>query len=131
MDDSDAKAVLMDAARISELRTKLEADLERLQAHVAELEAAERASLSEASGENAYRDHMADQGSATFERELDMSLEENVRNALCDVRRALARFDDDQYGTCERCGCEIPVERLEAVPTATMCIRCKAAEEHR
>lgn len=121
----------MDAARIAALKTKLESDLERLKADVAELKAVERDLLSEASGENAYRDHMADQGSATFERELDLSLEENVRNALVDVQRALARFEGDQYGICERCNAEIPVERLEAYPTATMCIKCKAAEECR
>ena len=91
----------------------------------------DREALSEASGENNYRDHMADQGSATFERELDMTLEENVRDALGEVRAALARIDDGTYGTCERCGAEIPAERLEAVPTASLCITCKEAEESR
>jgi DnaK suppressor protein len=85
--------------------------------------------LSEASGENNYRDHMADQGSATFERELDMTLEDNVRDALASVRGALARMDAGEYGTCARCGKTIANERLEAIPTATLCISCKSEEE--
>jgi RNA polymerase-binding protein DksA len=72
---------------------------------------------------------MADQGSATFERELDMTLEENARTALGEVTAALARLDAGAYGVCARCAAEIPVERLEANPTAALCIACKEAEE--
>ncbi len=78
-----------------------------------------------------YRDHMADQGTATFERELDMTFEENERDLLDAVRAALARMDAGTYGTCERCGVEIPAGRLEAVPTASLCITCKESEETR
>lgn len=121
----------MDSQTLERLRTQLEAERARLEAEVAELETGDRDSLSEASGENAYRDHMADQGSATFERELDMTLEENLREHLAEVRAALARMDAGTYGTCERCAETIPAERMEAVPTAKLCISCKEAEEHR
>lgn len=121
----------MDSETLERRRTGLEAELARLEAEVLALDAHERELLSEASGENAYRDHMADQGSATFERELDMTLEENLRRQLSDVRAALARIDAGTYGTCDRCGATIPDERLEAVPTASLCIRCKEAEESR
>lgn len=121
----------MDAKRLSELSSHLEVELARLEAEVAELEAEDRDMQSEATGENAYRDHMADQGSATFERELDMTLEENLRQLLSDVRAALARVEAGTYGRCERCGADIAPERMEAVPTASLCIACKAAEESR
>ncbi|MDO9176531.1 MAG: hypothetical protein Q7V62_17125, partial [Actinomycetota bacterium] len=58
------------------LVTRLEDDLARLEADIAELSRS-RESQSEATGENVYRDHMADQGTATFEREMDMNFEEN------------------------------------------------------
>jgi DnaK suppressor protein len=74
---------------------------------------------------------MADQGSATFERELDMTLEENLRQLLADVRAALGRIKAGTYGLCERCSAEILPERMEAVPTASLCITCKSADEHR
>jgi DnaK suppressor protein len=112
------------------LQVRLEADLARLEASLAEL-ARNHVSQSEASGENAYRDHMADQGSATFEREMDMTFEENERVSLDEIRAALTRIDDGAYGVCLRCGAEIPAARLEAMPTATLCITCKAAEESR
>jgi len=122
---------MLDETTRDELRARLTEDLARLEADVAEYEKKERDSLSEASGENAYRDHMADQGSATFERELDMTFEENERDLLDQVRAALSRLEAGTYGTCSRCGAEIPPARLEAVPTASLCIQCKEAEETR
>lgn len=119
----------MDAQTLARLKEQLVEERSRLEAEVAEIEAEDRDTLSEASGENAYRDHMADQGSATFERELDMTLEENLRRHLEDVRSALGRIEAGTYGRCERCSAEIPVERMEAVPTASLCIACKSADE--
>jgi len=121
----------MDEQTQARLRAQLDAELERLEAEVADIEREGHEALSEASGENNYRDHMADQGSATFERELDMTLDENVRSALAEVRKALACIDEGTYGTCERCGQAISDSRLEAMPTANLCITCKAAEEAR
>jgi len=121
----------MDAQSIETLKATLDAELARLEAEVAQIDDGQRVTLSEMSGENAYRDHMADQGSATFEREMDMTLEENLRTELQDVRDALTRVAEGSYGTCVRCAAHIPVERLEAVPTARLCIKCKEAEEAR
>lgn len=121
----------MDANSLARIKASLEAELDRLETQLNQLERGERQSLSEVSGENVYRDHMADQGSATFERELDMTIEENLRRELQDVRSALVRIAAEEYGTCDRCSVEIPAERLEAVPTATLCIACKEDEEAR
>lgn len=122
---------MIDETAKADLVTRLEADQERLEEDIAALKRDHQDSLSEASGENAYRDHMADQGSATFERELDMTFEENEREALEEVQAALDRVKAGTYGVCSRCGAEIPVARLEAMPTATLCITCKAADESR
>ncbi len=122
---------MLDDKTIAELKLRLEEDLARVEADVAEIDRHERESQSDATGENVYRDHMADQGSATFEREMDMTFEENERDLLGDVRAALARIEAGTYGTCERCSAEIPAARLEAVPTASLCIKCKEAEETR
>lgn len=121
----------MNKATRQGLRAHLEAELARLRAEVEEIQREGHEALSEASGENNYRDHMADQGTATFARELDMTLDDNVREAFAAVVAALARIDDGQYGTCERCGEPINEERLKAMPTATLCIKCKSAEESR
>ncbi|MBW6468282.1 MAG: TraR/DksA family transcriptional regulator [Coriobacteriia bacterium] len=121
----------MDATTNNMLRTFLESEHKRLVTEIEEMEIEGHEALSEASGENNYRDHMADQGSATFSRELDMTLDENVREALSGVENALKRMDEGVYEACERCGAPIGEERLKAMPTATMCITCKAAEESR
>lgn len=120
----------MNARTVEKLRARLEQERDRLEAEIAVIEREGHEALSEASGENNYRDHMADQGSATFERELDLTLEENVRDALVEVRAALGRIDAGDYGVCEMCSAVIPEARLEAMPTASLCIACKEAEEH-
>lgn len=119
----------MDSATMKTIRDGLESERARLEEEIAEMEREGLETLSEASGENNYRDHMADQGSATFARELDMTLEENAREGLSAILKALARMDAGTYGICERCGQPINVERLQAIPTATLCISCKSAEE--
>lgn len=55
-----------------------------------------------------------------------MSIETRRRRKamLEKVSRALSRIDDDEFGTCEACGEPIAAGRLEADPTAVMCVRC-------
>ena len=48
----------------------------------------------------------------------------DVRAELAGVERALARIADGSYGTCANCGGRITVARLDARPTATLCIDC-------
>lgn len=119
----------MKSTTLSTLRAELEGERDRLAGEIAEFEREDQETLSDVSGENNYRDHMADQGSATFSRELDMTLEEQARESLTQIERALARMDAGTYGTCARCGATIPAERLEAMPEADLCLSCKEHEE--
>ena len=121
----------MDATTLVAMRAALEAELDHLTQELADLERDSSTNLSDQSGENNYRDHMADQGTATFIRDVDAALEDNVREVLASVERALQRIDEGMYGKCQRCGAEIPPERLEAMPTAELCITCKEWEEGR
>ncbi|HEX2057118.1 MAG TPA: TraR/DksA C4-type zinc finger protein [Actinomycetota bacterium] len=73
--------------------------------------------------------HPADAGTETFERSVELSVQEDVEGRLADVERALAKLDDGSYGTCEVCGAQIPDERLEAVPAARLCLEDQAAQE--
>jgi DnaK suppressor protein len=119
----------MDRRLIDTLKASLEAECERLTEEIAEYEREGQETLSDVSGENNYRDHMADQGSATFARELDATLEERARESLAQVERALARIADGTYDVCLRCGGPIGEARLQAVPSAELCISCKEREE--
>jgi RNA polymerase-binding protein DksA len=73
--------------------------------------------------------HMAETATATLGREIDYTLGENSGQVLADIDSALQRIDDGTYGTCVNCGQEIPVQRLEAHPTASLCIDCKRRAE--
>ena len=121
----------MEAADLARLKAALEGERDRLEHELKDLERESATNLSETSGENNYRDHMGDQGTATFGKELDMSLEDNVRQLYQSVNKALARIEDGTYGACLRCGEAIPVGRLDAVPAAEFCIVCKEWEESR
>lgn len=72
---------------------------------------------------------LADSATQTYMRELDEGLEENADHLIVEVEAALKRIEDGTYGTCVVCGKPIGVERLEAVPWATLCIDDKRAQE--
>jgi RNA polymerase-binding protein DksA len=74
-------------------------------------------------------DDQADTGTKTFEREHEMSLANNAREMLEQVRQALGRVDDGTYGICDGCGNGIGKFRLQAFPRAKLCMSCKVAEE--
>lgn len=66
-------------------------------------------------------------------QETDMSLElrsrDRDRKLLKKIVGSISRLDTDEYGWCDRCGIEIGIGRLEARPTAELCIDCKTLEE--
>jgi DnaK suppressor protein len=73
--------------------------------------------------------HIADDATSTYDRELDATLEDNEERMLDAIDAALKRIEAGTYGVCTNCGEPIPAERLEAVPWATTCIDCKRKEE--
>ncbi|WP_226580123.1 hypothetical protein [Halobacillus litoralis] len=63
-------------------------------------------------------DHPGDQGTDQFEREKEQTFYEQAREKLMEVEDALQRMEEGRYGVSEKSGDPIPVERLEAMPTA-------------
>ncbi|HQK63969.1 MAG TPA: TraR/DksA C4-type zinc finger protein [Candidatus Staskawiczbacteria bacterium] len=57
-------------------------------------------------------------------REVESVLVSAGSNRLRQIDHAIDLLHRGRYGTCEECGKEIPLERLEAVPYATLCIKC-------
>ena len=68
-------------------------------------------------------------------QESDMSLElrnrDRERKLIKKIDEMLAKIDSGDYGYCDKCGVEIGLSRLEARPTATLCIDCKTLDEIR
>jgi RNA polymerase-binding protein DksA len=86
-------------------------------------------SLEDETEEETYDNHLADSATATLNREIDYTLEENSEHVLAAIEEALSRIDEGTFGTCARCGKAIAEERLEAIPYAARCIDCKRLEE--
>ena len=68
-------------------------------------------------------------------QESDMALElrnrDRERKLIKKIDETIARIDANEYGYCDSCGVEIGLKRLEARPTATLCIDCKTLDELR
>lgn len=72
---------------------------------------------------------LADIASNTLRDELSWLVVEEEKRELEQIDEALARISSGTYGTCRNCGQPIKKARLEALPYATLCIKCKEEEE--
>lgn len=70
---------------------------------------------------------------ATQESEFAMELRarDRERKLIKKIEESMGNIDTGDYGYCEQCGVEIGVRRLEARPTASLCIDCKSLDEIR
>jgi len=73
--------------------------------------------------------HLADVGTDNFEQEFTLSLVQNSSETLEQIDLALERVKDGSYGICEGCECRIPKARLNAIPYASLCVKCATAKE--
>jgi RNA polymerase-binding protein DksA len=127
---SRARAVKFDKKQLAQIRQQLESERGNLLAQLEELTADSfDGTQSDMTGEVGLDDDFADAGSATFERERDLSIQNNVRDLIDQMNRAIQRIEDGNYGTCERCGNPIEAARLKALPHALLCMDCKRREE--
>jgi len=125
-----AKRGTRSAAETQQIRDALDERLgelrEEYEQTVTEIAEMQRDRLTDSAG-----DDQADTGTKTFEREQEISLANNILERINQVERAVERLEEGSYGWCERCGNAIPVERLSAFPSATLCVSCKQLEERR
>ena len=110
-------------AALEERRVELQAEYDQSLSEISELQ---RERFADSAG-----DDQADTGTKTFEREQEITLANNLLERITQVERAIDRLGEGNYGWCERCGNAIPVERLAAFPSATLCVSCKQLEERR
>lgn len=111
----------MDQAQLEKLRRTLEAERDSVQRTLAEYGAIAGEEGIDVEGNDGF----ADSGQATAERSQTVAMVEGLQDSWRELTSALKRIDEGTYGKCERCGQEIPFERLEARPAATLCVACK------
>ncbi|HRF88586.1 MAG TPA: RNA polymerase-binding protein DksA [Pseudomonadales bacterium] len=71
----------------------------------------------------------ADRATQEEEFSLELRTRDRERKLIKKIDSTIELIEQDQYGYCEQCGIEIGVRRLEARPTATLCIDCKTLSE--
>nr|WP_245832269.1 RNA polymerase-binding protein DksA [Oceanospirillum sanctuarii] len=71
----------------------------------------------------------ADRATQEEEFSLELRTRDRERKLIKKINEALGDIDDGDYGYCESCGIEIGIRRLEARPTATLCVDCKTLAE--
>jgi DnaK suppressor protein len=117
---------------IDELEARLRVEHTELGEQLATIEDQTFATTqSDLSGDVGVDDESADAGTATFEREKELSIEQNVRDLLQKIERALKRIDAGTYGICERCGKTIEKARIKALPYVDLCIKDAQAQSRR
>jgi RNA polymerase-binding protein DksA len=114
---------------LDNLKSALLEERERVTNAIEYLHEENPGSLEDETGDVAPDNHLGDMATATFDRELDYTLEENSEAVLAAIDGALARIEAGTYGKCQTCAGDIAPERLEAIPWATRCIDCKRKEE--
>ena len=71
----------------------------------------------------------ADRASQEEEFSLELRTRDRERKLIKKINQTLTRIEEEDYGYCDSCGIEIGIRRLEARPTATLCIDCKTLAE--
>lgn len=71
----------------------------------------------------------ADRASQEEEFSLELRARDRERKLIKKIDKTLQLIEDEEYGWCESCGIEIGIRRLEARPTADLCIDCKTVAE--
>lgn len=71
----------------------------------------------------------ADRATQEEEFSLELRTRDRERKLIRKIDSTVERINQDDYGFCDACGVEIGIKRLEARPTATLCIDCKTLDE--
>jgi DnaK suppressor protein len=116
------QAYLLEKARtrLTERRTRLQSELERLDEERIEL----TRPVGELSNLPTHNADRADEG-----LEVQIAVQDTLTDELEQIDVALQHIQDGSYGICETCGHEIAAERLSALPFATHCIVCARGED--
>jgi RNA polymerase-binding protein DksA len=113
-----------------QLRRRMLEERQRVVDAIDNIHAENPGSIGEETEETTFQDnHLGDIATATFDREMASTLEDNSTHVLTEIDAALKRIDEGTFGVCTRCGKPISAERLEALPWATLCIDDKRKQE--
>ena len=113
----------MDAKKIKDIRQRLLSEYDKL------IKSTNRSRMAAEEIQLENTEDEGDLATISHDRDLLYNLHEGGFARLRFIQEALKALDRGQYGECIRCGNDINEKRLEAVPWATMCIRCQEETE--
>lgn len=113
----------MEAAELTRYRDLLDEQKEALRRQLADM-GADPDQINTVDGLD-FDFGFADSAQSTAERNKVLAVIERLRENLHDVDLALEKIEKGTFGICERCGEPINPERLEAIPYARLCMKCK------
>ncbi|SFS89215.1 TraR/DksA family transcriptional regulator [Saccharopolyspora flava] len=105
---------------LAEHRDEVQHRIESLQRHLASI-------VEQAAWTTNDDEHDPEGVTIAYERAQTQGLLTDAKEELAALDQAAQRIESGTYGQCERCGKRISRERLEALPAATLCIRCASA----
>jgi DnaK suppressor protein len=114
---------------VERFRTLLEEERRRVVDAIEYLHKENPGSIEDETQDQTVDQHLAETATATVDREIDYTLEENSEHVLAYIDAALKRIESGTYGRCVNCDKDIGEERLAALPWATLCIDCRRLEE--
>src|SRR5512136_909182 len=114
----------MAATKYKHIQEQLVKEHERLASELAQVQTS--ASSSEERREGSPFGKREEEATETLELEKRLTLENRLRQDMATIQHALVKIEKGTYGKCDNCGQQIPLERLEALPQANLCLNCKS-----
>lgn len=117
----------MNDKQLAELRGLLDAKLAEIEENVSSM-AVESREMAEDQGDEAG--FLSEDGSSLAEAERLDVFSGNLAQMRARIMNALERMENGTYGTCLRCGKDIPIDRLRAIPYAEYDVACQEIIDH-
>jgi len=114
----------LDPQTLAELKEKLIQEKERIREELGRIAKPTKDANDYNTTFNNIGDDEDENASEVEEYADNMALEATLEKQLKDVAEALEKIEVDNYGKCENCGADIPIERLRAYPAAKTCFNC-------
>ncbi|HEY5132296.1 MAG TPA: TraR/DksA C4-type zinc finger protein [Candidatus Krumholzibacteriaceae bacterium] len=126
----EAKKRKLSKQELTQYRTRLLAERDRILRELGRItEAINESAEEQEAAKQSYSNHIADLGTDYMEKEKNYYYADQEGQYLKAIEAALERLDRGEYGLCVECGDLISEKRLEAVPAAELCIKCKDKRE--
>ncbi|MGD1049417.1 MAG: TraR/DksA C4-type zinc finger protein [Candidatus Krumholzibacteriaceae bacterium] len=126
----EAKKRKLSKQELAHYRGRLLAERDRILRELGRItEAINESAEEQEAAKQSYSNHLADLGTDYMEKEKNYYYADQEGQYLKSIEAALERLDRGEYGLCIECGDLISEKRLEAVPAAELCIKCKDKKE--